>query len=84
MSPKLIPLAGTHLEFQIMTSLQGYTKPIKTKHLASRLNIDRVDLVASLNSLRKKKVVEFVKIEDQRYKNSIGRNILNYGWVLCR
>ena len=66
----------------ILTKLGGYTKPVKTKHLADRLRMDRSDLVADLNQLRSRGAVRFVKGINQKEKDHRGRDDINFGWVL--
>jgi hypothetical protein len=65
----------------VLTKLGGYNKPVKTKHLAQRLRIERVDLVATLNQLRKQKKIDYIKINNSK-DDYRGREDISYGWVL--
>jgi predicted transcriptional regulator len=65
----------------ILQKLTGYNRPVKTKHLADRLNIERADLVASLNRLRQGGLIYYTK-EPNKKTDSRGRDDLSYGWVI--
>jgi len=65
----------------ILQKLRGYTRPVKTKHLADRLKIERADLVGSLNKLRKEGFIKYTKEENPKSDHR-GREDLNYGWVI--
>lgn len=67
----------TLLKSQVLQKLDRYSKPVKTKHLATRLDMDRTDLAEILNTLAKKKRVVFVEGYD-RFENYV------CGWISTR
>lgn len=73
----------SELEDRIIQRLGNYSRPVKTKHLAERLKIDRLDLVSSLNNLRRLKLVRYTKNENNQ-SDSRGREELNYGWEIIK
>ena len=58
---QVLETRGSAFEDRIITKLSGYTRPVKTKHLAERLKIERADLVASLNKLRQAGKIDYIK-----------------------
>ena len=63
------------LEWQVLAKLKAYKKPIKTKHLARRFDIDRPLLVQVLNRLKDRGLVCWhipKKLDDNQY----------YGWLI--
>ena len=44
----------TELEGIVLTSILNYRKPVLTKFLAKKLNMERTDLMIQLNQLQKK------------------------------
>lgn len=81
MSIVLTKYKGSELSDLVLTKLKGYGKPVKTKHLANRLNIERADLVSTLNKLRSKGAIAYIKTINDR-QDSRGREDISYGWVL--
>ena len=58
----------------VLKKINGYTKPVKTKHLANKLDIPRPVLVMVLNRLEKENKISFFvpsKKDDNRY----------FGWI---
>jgi len=78
---QVLTLNDPVLQNRILTKLRGYGKPVKTKHLAKRLNIERADLVASLNQLRSKGAIAYIKTVND-LQDSRGREDISFGWVL--
>ncbi len=70
----------TVLSKTILHILSGRTIPMKTKHLASRLHMERPDLVEILNKLREQKKVAYTRIINNA-SDSRGREDIIYGWV---
>lgn len=64
----------------ILKKLAGYSRPVKTKHLADRLDVERADLVGSLNGLRQKGLINYIK-ETNTKEDHRGREDISYGWV---
>ncbi len=79
---QVLTTQGSEFEERILGKLSGYTRPVKTKHLAERLNIDRADLVAVLNDLRIKGKISYTK-KINLLSDSRGRDDMIYGWVLA-
>ena len=71
---------NSELEELILKKLSGYNRPVKTKHLAERLQVERADLVGSLNGLRQKGLINYTK-EINPKEDHRGRENLSYGWV---
>ena len=72
----------TTFEDLILLKLAGYSRPVKTKHLAERLKIERVDLIGSLNRLRKAGKIDYIKELNPKGDHR-GREENYYGWVIC-
>lgn len=70
-------------EERILNKLAGYCKPVKTKHLADRLNVDRIDLISVLNELRKGGLIHYTSIIN-RADDRRGREDKYYGWAIIR
>lgn len=61
----------------VLAKLLNYTKPIKTKHLAKRLNADRDHVTSILNYLRQQNLVRYntpKKTDEKKF----------YGWIAVR
>lgn len=64
----------TGFDLCVLKKLKNYTKPIKSRHLASRLNVDCPTLITSLNKLRSLNLVLYhipKRLDDKKY----------YGWL---
>ncbi len=70
----------TVLSNTILRILSSRTIPMKTKHLAGRLQMARPDLVEILNKLRKQNKVAYARIINNA-SDSRGREDIIYGWV---
>jgi len=81
MVAQVLSMKRSAIEDLIIQKLERYTRPVKTKHLADRLHIERSDLVAMLNNLRLHGFIQYVK-EINPNQDSRGRDDLSYGWVL--
>ncbi len=79
---QVLTLTGSAFEDRILLKLKGYSRPCKTKHLADRLNIERADLVATLNGLRKRGLIQYTRKENGKNDHR-GRDDLIYGWVIA-
>lgn len=62
----------------VLTKLKNYTKPVKTKNLATRLKVDRPRLVEMLNELKERGLIRYTspRIKDKRYREDY------YGWII--
>ena len=49
------------LESIVLKKLDQYTKPIKTKHLADRIGVDRVTITETLNRLHSQNKIAWHK-----------------------
>jgi len=47
----------TEIEGLVLTSILNYRKPVLTKFLAKKLNMERTDLMIVLNSLHRKNLI---------------------------
>ena len=64
----------TNDDLAVLNRIRKYNKPVKTKHLAPRVNMDRPKLVSVLNKLKKLGLVGWHIPKPQDDKQY-------YGWV---
>lgn len=74
MTPNQVLIQEENLEFIVLKKIKGYTKPVKTKHLANKLDIPRPVLVQVLNKLHQQNLISWhipKRDNNKRY----------YGWI---
>lgn len=63
-----------NFEAIVLASILKYRKPVKTKHLARKLNMNRIELVSILNILNKQNLICFQKV-------TMKNDDIVYGWI---
>jgi len=58
----------------ILRKLEGYNRPLKTKLLAKRLNMDRQELATKLKELEQKNEVTYISIKGNK-------DCKIFGWI---
>lgn len=56
----------------VLKKLESYTKPIKTKHLAERVGVDRNTMTEILNHLQSENLVKWHKPKRNDEKQYVG------------
>lgn len=76
---KYITLETTTLETKVLAKLRRYTKPVKTKWLATRLDVDRPTMAKVLNELT---IQNQIRYHNGRYFNGkYSDDRICMGWV---
>lgn len=63
-------------EDEVLARLEKYRKPVKTKFLAKRLNVDSTEIMVTINKLKEKGLVAFLPQTDKFSDEPFG-----WGWV---
>lgn len=56
----------------VMKRLSKYNKPVKTKHLAERLNLDRTEITKTLNQLSTQNKITYVQSKKGSEEKFVG------------
>ena len=65
---------------KIMSGMHKLRRPIRTKNLAKKLNMEPAEITEKLNDLRKSGKIKYTMITEEPKKQ--GTNSTKYGWII--